>query len=325
MDIIDTLNDSIRIPIIAEKAYLNSFRGAIHSGYVVDNNSILPFVIRKKIFLKWIELPCAPLFCISANQEQTFVDKAVYVLKKKYRPSHIQTNNTAIFDLYPKKSTYCKFGTYIIDLSISEEELLAKMHSKHRNVVRRAEKDGITVFNGNEYAEEVVSLMNDTYVRQGKVSGLDKHFITSLNSLGDNVSYWVAMDIDGHTQGSAILLWSEDETCYYLHGGSANQTKPGSMNYLIWRAMLYMKSKGVKYFDFVGARVTTEAGSKLEGIQRFKSRFGADMKVGFMWRCVTSNIHYYFYRILMYMYLRVLKRDKSNYDIIAEERSKGNI
>ena len=56
-----------------------------------------------------------------------------------------------------------------------------------------------------------------------------------------------------------------------------------------------------------------------------QGEFGADMKVGFMWSCVTSNIHYYFYRILMYMYLRVLKRDKSNYDIIAEERSKGNI
>ena len=325
MKILTEFSNEDFLPVIGKKEYLKSFAGVYTCGYIIDDNIVLPFVIRKRLCFKWAELVCPVLNCLSSDSEKRFLESAIEILKKEYRISHILTTNTAIFKSYPNNSFYCKFGTYKIDLSLSEEELFSKVHSKHRNVIRKAEKDGIIVHYGNEYAHEVIQLMNDTYGRQGKVSNLSDKFIDSLNKLGKDVSYWVAKDADGALQGSAIFLWTADSSCYYLHGGSASLTKPGAMNLLIWKAMLYMKEQGVRYFDFVGARVTTESGSKLEGIQRFKSRFGADMEIGYMWRYVVSPFKYYLYRFLFKTYMRIVKGDNSTFDTIAEERAKGNM
>lgn len=50
--------------------------------------------------------------------------------------------------------------------------------------------------------------------------------------------------------------------------------------------MLDLKKEGVKKYDFMGARINVEIGSKLEGIQRFKSRFGGELKRGFLWKYI---------------------------------------
>lgn len=325
MKIITDYSEEKLLPVIGKKEYLKSFAGVYTCGYVVDDKLVLPFVVRKRLFFKWVELVCPLINCHSTEKENEFLNRAIKLLEKEYGISHVLTTNTVLFQSYPEDSLFCKFGTYKVDLSFTEDELFAKVHSKHRNVIRKAEKDGITVHYGKEYARDVIQLMNDTYGRQGKVSNLSDEFIESLNKLGNDVSYWVAKDADGVLQGSAIFLWSTDNSCYYLHGGSAPQTKPGAMNLLIWKAMLYMKEQGVKYFDFVGARVTTEPGSKLEGIQRFKSRFGADMEIGYMWRLVVSPLKYNLYRFILLSYMRLVKGDKSSFDTIAEERAKGNM
>ena len=85
-----------------------------------------------------------------------------------------------------------------------------------------------------------------------------------------------------------------------------------------------MKERGVMKYDFVGARVNPEPGSKLEGIQRFKSRFGGEMKVGYMWRYVNRPIRYKLYSLLLNMYMKYVRHDNTFSDIIKEERSKGN-
>ena len=41
---------------------------------------------------------------------------------------------------------------------------------------------------------------------------------------------------------------------------------------------------GVRYYNFCGARVNPEKGSKAEGINRFKERFGGEFIQGYMWK-----------------------------------------
>ena len=206
----------------------------------------------------------------------------------------------------------------------TEDELFKGLHSKHRNVVRKALADGIQIFHGTDCALDTISLMQDTFSRQHKVSGLGNYLIKQMEPLGDGVDYWIAKDADGNLQGSAIFLWSEGGTCYYMHGGSAAHTKPGAMNLLIWEAMKCMKKRGVTTFDFVGARLTTDVGSKLEGIQRFKSRFGATMKVGYMFRVITNKPYYWLYKLATSVAYLALQH-KLPKDVINEERLKGNM
>lgn len=166
--------------------------------------------------------------------------------------------------------------------------------------------------------------MRDTYARQGMSSFIDNSFLNRMNELGENVSYWIATDAQGVLQGSAIFLWNKGNSCYYLHGGSAQHTTTGAMNLLIWEAILFMKAKGVRIFDFVGGRVKPEPGSKLEGIQRFKERFGSNLKIGYAFELAINEPQYNLYKFLLKIKC-IIKRTKIYKSIVEQEIERGNI
>lgn len=314
-----------RVSILGTPVFLKSFSGVVDYGYLCEGDLNLAFCIRRKIGIwKTAQIP-APLYGsgverMSSEQKKDFLNRAVRCICDNYGVDEIINLNTSPFDVYPTGSLYCKFGSYIIDLSQSEDELFAGLHSKHRNVVRKAEKDGLLVDYGFQYVDDCVKLMNDTYSRQNKITNESNH-LHDLVEIGDHIDFWVVKSGD-EIQGCAILLW-DNYSSYYLHGGSASHTHSGAMNLLQWKAMLKMKERGVRYYDFVGARLTPDPGSKLEGIQRFKSRFGGPMKVGYLWRYDIHSFKMKVYRQLMKYYL-IMHGDKSNTDIIEEERAKGN-
>ena len=324
MKSVEEIKDIELYPVIAQKEYLQSFNGVARTGYFVEGDCFLPFVIRKKSIFRWIQLDNVVYGCNSEKETKDFLDKVVEYVKHNMLVSHMVSTNTAIFESYPSSSIYCKFGTYIADLSQTEEELFQNIHSKHRNVIRKAQSDGIVIEHGQDKAVDAINLINDTFSRQHKVSGSGLSMIKKMEPLGEKADYWIARDSDGYLQGSAVLLWNKGNSCYYMHGGSASHTKSGSMNLLMWEAMKCMKKRDVKLFDFVGARLTTEPGSKLEGIQRFKSRFGATMKEGYMFRVVTNKPFYILYQLAFNLVFFVLTRKTPN-DVIKEERKKGNL
>lgn len=309
-------------PVIAFPEYLLHLNGVERIGYFVEGNLWMPFVVRKKLFLKWIQLYCEVYNATSAEEEKAFLNNSINLAKEKLGVSHVVSVNTALFRSHPDGADYCKWGSYKVDLSKTEEELFSGLHSKHRNVIRKAEQEGTQVFHGKEYAEDVVALMNDTYGRQGSKYTFGKIYINNINKLGDHADWWVVKDKEGNPQGSAVFLWNEGASCYYMHGGSASHTSTGAMNYLIWKAMLTMKERGVKCFDFVGARLTTTPGSKLEGIQRFKSRFGSTLDQGYMFRYVCSKSYYCIFQIIFWLFGKIYHVRTT--DIIQEEREKGN-
>jgi len=101
---------------------------------------------------------------------------------------------------------------------------------------------------------------------------------------------------------------------YYFYGGSAPNAFLGSLNLLHWRAIKYFKSLGVKYYDFVGARINPK--KELEGIQRFKSRFGGEFKKGYLWKYPLNKWKYGLYKPLFYL------KNRRKGDIIDEEKNK---
>lgn len=310
-----------RLPFVGHKDYLCNIEGAVDFGYVVDGNKVLPFSVKKRQLFSSVQLPCLPQGCTPEN-EKAFVNDAVRLICKTVNPDYIYTTATSVFDEFCDKSDYCKFGSYIISLDKTEDELLEGMHSKHRNVVRKAIKDGLTVECGPEYADVCYDLIKDTYQRQGKSAFSHQHF-DQLKGMSDHVDFWVVKNGEEY-QGCAVLLWNKGFSSYYLHGGSAAHPHGGALNLLHWEAIKKMKERGVRYYDFVGARINPEPGTKLEGIQRFKSRFGGEMKVGYMWRYVNHPLKYRLYVLTVKLYTKFVLKDNNYYDIIDDERAKGN-
>ncbi|MCE5319780.1 MAG: peptidoglycan bridge formation glycyltransferase FemA/FemB family protein [Bacteroidales bacterium] len=310
------------LPATGLVEYLKSFNGCVDYGYIVDNDCILPFIKRKRLIFYYIQLPTPVLGAKDIDEEKIFLEEALEFIKKNIRADFISTTNTGIFNSYPNGSMYCKFGSYILDLRKTEDELFTLLHSKHRNVIRKAQKDGLLVFSGKEYLGDCYNLINETFSRQGLIAPTYE-YVQQLSCLNENVFFSI-VKAGNEIQGSAIFIWNKNHSCFYLHGGSTEHPHSGAMNLLHWETILQMKKNGVKFYDFVGGRINPKEGSRLEGIQRFKSRFGGDFEIGYLWKYPFSNIKYKIYSFLLTIYFKYYKGENYEGDVIDQEQKAGN-
>jgi hypothetical protein len=70
----------------------------------------------------------------------------------------------------------------------------------------------------------------------------------------------------------------------------------------------------VQRYDFVGARINPEKGSKQESINALKKRFGANLKQGYIWKYSIKPFKYKLYCIAAQW--------RSGGDIVDAERHK---
>jgi len=222
----------------------------------------------------------------------------------------------AIFKEVPDNAISVPFGSYQVDLRVDKDTLFGNLHSKHRNVIRKAQKGGLKVLHGNEYKKQCYILIKDTLIRQAQPYMQEKMLDKMSNNLGDKICFYI-VENNKQIEGSAIILYNKHQA-YYLLAGSISKTSAGAMNLLVWQILCDMKEKGVVSFDFVGARIKPEKGSKFEGIQRFKSRFGTTLKEGYLWKVPLRPLKYKFFKLIAWLYY---KQQKKLYvgDIIDQE------
>jgi hypothetical protein len=303
--------------VLATPEYFHSL-GAINWGYFIEDDCVLPFYIKRKYIFKYLSFTTGIISTSIITFESLMLCKVFEYIKNNLSIDFILCQHvTALFNAYPAKSIHCSFGSYVIDLSLNEENLLSKMHSKHRNVIKKAEKDGVRISCVTTNKRKCIDLIRSTLSRQG--IRLHAETLEKLSTV-PNADYWVA-EYNEEVHGAAIILWGENRTAYYMYGGSILKPHSGAMNLLHWTAIKKMKECNVKYYDFVGARINPDADSKYEGIQRFKSRFGGELKKGFLLKYPINTFKYKLYDFLL------LIKNKGHYygDIIDQEYRRGNI
>lgn len=174
-----------------------------------------------------------------------------------------------------------EYGTNIVDLKLNEDDLFMGIHSKHRNVIRRASRSGVVV---KEYALtdynvlKYYKLSEITYLRS-KGRNISCYDLTrSCDVLGSNgnLRLFVA-EYDGEWQAASLMLITHTMAIYW-HGASIDKPMIGAANLLHWYTMKILKNEGVDKYDFGGIALNCEVGSKQEGITRFKTRFGGKIK-----------------------------------------------
>ena len=291
--------EKLNYEILAYPSYFKA-NDAIEYGYFVENNLILPFYIKKKACFKYLIFTTKIIGVYNLIKEKEFLNNIIKYLKHNKIVDFVLCNHvTALFNIYPNGAKVCKFGSYILDLSIEEEELFKKLHTKHRNVIKKSQKNGVTIKCNISNFNNCVSIIQQTLQRQGLGSPSTKYFETLRDSLNNNVEFYLA-EKDNEVQGVAIILWDKN-SAYYLYGGTIEHPYTGSMNLLQWEVIKNMKNRGVRKYDFVGARIAPEPNSKYEGIQRFKKRFGGDLKEGFLWKYSIVKYKYLFYNLLIWI------------------------
>lgn len=309
------------LPVLATEAFLSL--KSYDYGYVISDNFLLPFYCTTKVGIKRAFFTTATIALTtetSIDDEKRFLSEAITACRKHAIAMIDVPMVNALFNTYPDKAISAEFGSYIVDLGVDEETLLKNLHSKHRNVVKKAQKDGVVIKTSHEYKDICLSLIADTYQRQHKPFNEHAYITRMTERLNENISFYIA-EKEGIIQGCAVFLWNKEHSCNYLFGGSIPRPSTGSLNLLQYQAMLDMKQNGVKTYDFFGARVQPEKNSKLEGIQRFKSRFGAELKTGYLWKYDINPGKARMFRLLMKIRL-ILKGKSYKGDIIDQERKR---
>lgn len=287
---------------------------------VLDEERCMPVRFRKKAIFRWAVLESEPFCYTDAPQKplDAFLDASLDCLKREL---HIQWAHSTAAGLFSDTPHHCQripFGSHVLDLEQSEETLWAGVHSKHRNVIRRAERDGVEVRSGGEeLLDDYLKIDAETWKRSGQAGAGSHYYTQRLKTLGEHAKVYVAY-LDGVPQAGAFY-YVNGAMCYYMYGASSDHPSLGAANLLQWKAILQMKAQGVKRFSFVGCRINEDENSKYHGIQRFKERFGGKLELGYMFRATIRPLSYRLYCRALQLRLRL----KEPYqDPIAQELHK---
>ncbi len=302
-------------------------------GYLKANDDILilqkgtfcaPINIKKNKILKTVQFQFPPISlkgdALNTEEEKEFCESAIqFIIENKIADRIQQPKNYSLFKATPAKSISCKFGTYKIDLhSKTNDQLLEGMQARYRSAIRQIEKFNVEIRFGIAELKVFQKLHNETMERTGAYSENYDSLKKELEALPDN-TLLATIYIDGKVQGGLFVVYSKF-SAYYFHGASANTTEAsGALKYLHYKVMCLLKEKNVKTYDFVGARFTDVSGTKLEGIQNFKKRFGSELIKGYLWKLDINKTKCIAYDNLLRMKCK-LKGTKFPIDIIDQER-----
>jgi lipid II:glycine glycyltransferase (peptidoglycan interpeptide bridge formation enzyme) len=186
----------------------------------------------------------------------------------------------ASFKLSKGSPTQLQFNT-ILNLEISEEELLNRMDRKDRYNIRVAQKHGVKVdisSDDNDF-EAFLKLYLDLKDRKSFYGRGEEYLRKTWKVFKefenkDNKEYAkiVITSFNGEALNASFVFLFED-TVYYTYSGSANKLQNLKASYAhLWELILWSKNNGYKYFDFYGIE---EDYSK--GFSEFKTKFKGEI------------------------------------------------
>lgn len=174
--------------------------------------------------------------------------------------------------------------TMSVDLSPSEEELLANMKGKTRYNIRLAARKGVQVVEDNSLAarEHFWGMFEQTAERNGFVIRRPR---------GYNFAAWKAMYGAGRahlffaTHGgerlAAMLVYTFGHKYWYMLGASTNEKRNLMPTHLLqWEVMRWAKRRGITYYDMVAVPSpdNLDESHSLYGVYRFKVGFGGEIE-----------------------------------------------
>lgn len=159
--------------------------------------------------------------------------------------------------------------TFWLDLTKSEEQLLAAMHPKARYNIRLAEKHGVVIEEDNSDAafEKFWRLTDQTAKRQGFYAHDKKYFYLMWETLKNKIAHLFLAKYQGEVL-AAWIIFKYDNKIYYPYGSSSETHREVmAPSLMLWETARWGKSVGCKIYDLWGV----EEG---KGFTDFKAKFG---------------------------------------------------
>ena len=184
--------------------------------------------------------------------------------------------------------------TQILDITKTEDELLAQMHEKWRYNIRLAQKKGVEVklsssqdINFEQYFEEFYRLVSKGTSERKNIKHHSKEYYKKQLAINPSTTLRA-----GSQQFKEILFVAEYEgkviaanivvifgnKATYLHGATGSEHREVMAPHLLqWEQIKYAKSQDCSEYDFWGIfneHTLDRRGKSWEGFTRFKKGFG---------------------------------------------------
>lgn len=202
--------------------------------------------------------------------------------EKKYQEFKLNfdTNNG---NLVKSNSDILPANTIIVDLSVSEQEILFRMKPKTRYNIGLALRKGVDIRLGTI---DDLKIWYDLYVETARRNGLyinDIHYFYSVfaakmenDTLPVHLKLLIAY-VDKVPLAAMFLLISSHRATY-LYGASTSAMRNFMPTYAMqWRAIQIAKAYGCSEYDMFGIAPNAEPSHPMYGLYKFKIGFGGSV------------------------------------------------
>lgn len=243
------------------------------------SRELRPLLGPKCAFIRW-DLPWTS---IHARDPENFADDGEWQGPPPDRLRELRMNfGTAEHNLWKAPRDLLPPNTVLVDLTDSEDAILARMHHKTRYNIRLAGRRGVVVEEGRSADLPAwYELYLETMARNQMEPLPIAHFETMLDERGEGSASPVRTHLllarhEGRLLAGMLLALAPARATY-LYGASTREHRNLMASYALqWETIRRAKAHGCSDYDMLGAapRKTDVDTHPLAGVHRFKIGFG---------------------------------------------------
>jgi lipid II:glycine glycyltransferase (peptidoglycan interpeptide bridge formation enzyme) len=201
-------------------------------------------------------------------------------------------------------------NTMTLDLTRTEDELLAGMKQKARYNIRLASRRGVSIRRGgSEDLDLLYRMYAETSLRDGFAIRKPAYYDDAWRSfIDDGLAQPFLAEVDGEPI-AGLIAYRFGNTAWYIYGMSTHQHRKKMPNHLLqWEAIRWAKAEGCTTYDFWGAPDEASEKDRMWGVYRFKRGFGAKLvRTPGAWDFTTRPIMYWGYSVALPSLLAMLR------------------
>lgn len=239
-------------------------------------------------------MPHGPIFTESENRYEilkNFIEKFKQIAKSekvnfiRVSPLLLDTEKNKEYfkklDFRPAPIYMHAETTWALDIGppehpVSDYDLMMGMRKNTRNLIRRAEKEGVKIISGTstEFIHEFLTLYKKTAQKHGFVAFSDKFIQEEIKKFNGDAKIYLAQWHNKIISAAIIVFYGN--SAFYHHGANSNEYNKIPAAYLLqWQIIKDAKNEGKTYYNFWGIS-KDEANKKHPwyGLSFFKKGFG---------------------------------------------------
>lgn len=280
-------------------------------------------VIKVKLPLgfSWLWVPYGPLMEARSENQEARIFEDVERIAKEERAIFARIEPPMSWDkgwidvlkkdfkIFAAPRRFTPQHTLVLNLSGSEEEILAQMKPKGRYNIGVAQRKGVQVRMFKNFADVPAKDFDEFYELLKKTSVRDKFGIhprsfyeNFLKTLGqENMSaLFLAYEPAAKKIIAGLIAAFYKDTAIYYYGASSDKDRNFMAPYLLqWEAILEAKKRGLKFYDFLGIAPADDLNHPWKGITEFKKKFGGkELKYPPTFDVVYKRVPYWLLRLL---------------------------